>query len=892
MGDWNCEPGELVETTWLRRIKGHILCPHQATLATGNKLDYAVLSKELRGCITAQVQHDGPWGPHYGILFTWHTGATQEHIQVLQNTIPLTQCLGPRLPWQYFQYSQAIDLHKMPPTPSRSTSEELTQVFGQFQAQATHWLASTSLVQNPPTRGISFQLHMVPQQLRAIKEITVQDKQLQFWLGLRRMVRDCNRLLKGPLHSKQTSHAGLLQQSINNKTKHLQIQWPSDSQGFSWLGMQRGLKQMLSNRPFLNDNDKMEEFLHKTCHTLQKQAWERKKEEFAIWAEAAMRKGARQAHAFIKQDKANYLRPYQNLPLAQRPAARRAYWRQYWQEEEPDRATTPAKETLKQEAIQEAQTLKPISSAQIKATLQHMGKKKPGPDGWTIQELQQWPEQALSSPIWVYHQIEATGEWPAQATYTQIALLPKSLDNERPICLTNFFYRLWATMRFHLLKKWLHQIKDQCPWDKAMPQGTIFDISFQRQLSAEFSKGLQLQQGSILIDLKHFYDTVDRQRLITAGKQLSFPPIIMHHAMIIHAAPRWLCAESQADHPFHTRYSIIAGCPFSVTLAKVYLWQTCSQIYQIHPSLVVSSWVDDISIDMVGKSSQFVAKILAQVLNKLDIKVQELNLILSKHKSGFLVSSNELKKAFKEIFPKNAPAIKGVLKDLGCDSTGGRLRRLPTQKARLQKGKRRLTRLRALPKKHGKRFTYTNIMPAVNIGYQTLGYSKTQLQKLRVMVGQAGAIKKGNGCLHITIRTIFGAKYDPGIYMPTEHFIMVFKFLQRKSHIQLKIYNQVWQALAKELYNKPNHWSLVKGPLAACIAYLKDNKWKAPDMHKWTAPDGSQWELDFKDPDLAWEFTEQFQGMAEATGWAQSAKRPGSQGLAEGGDLIIGKRHR
>ena len=439
MGDWKCEPGELVETTWPRRIKGHILCPQQATLATGNKLDYAVHSKELRGCITAQVQHDVPWGPHYGILFTWTTGGSQAHIQVLEDKIPLTQCLGPRLPWSHFQYSQDIDHNKIPPTPSRSTSRELTQTFGQLQAQATHWLASTSLVHNTPPRGISFELRMAPQQPRAIKEMTVQDKQLQYWPGLHRMVRDCNRLFKGPLHSKQIQHAGLLQKSISSKTQHLQPQWPPDSQGFSWLGVQRGLNQMLSNRPFLND--KLEEFLQTTCHRLQKQVWERKKEDFATWAETAMRKGARQAHAFIKQDEANYLRPYQNLPLAQRPAARRAYWKTYWQEEAPDRPATPAEEALKQEAIQEARTLKPISSAQIKATLQHMGKKKPGPDGWTVQELQQWPEQAISSLVWAHHQIEATRDWPAQATYTQIALSPKSLDNERPICLTSFFYR-------------------------------------------------------------------------------------------------------------------------------------------------------------------------------------------------------------------------------------------------------------------------------------------------------------------------------------------------------------------------------------------------------------------------------------------------------------------
>ena len=90
---------------------------------------------------------------------------------------------------------------------------------------------------------------------------------------------------------------------------------------------------------------------------------------------------------------------------------------------------------LKQDAIEKAKQLKPISPTQIRG----MGKKKPGLDGWTIQEFQQWPEPTISSLIWVYHQFEARGEWPTQATYIQIAFLPKSLNNERPICLTSFF---------------------------------------------------------------------------------------------------------------------------------------------------------------------------------------------------------------------------------------------------------------------------------------------------------------------------------------------------------------------------------------------------------------------------------------------------------------------
>lgn len=135
-----------------------------------------------------------------------------------------------------------------PPAMRWNTSQDPTQAPGQLQAQATQWLASTSLAEHTHSRGISFQLHMQPQQPKAIKEMRVQNKQLQCWLGLHRMVRDCHRLLKGPMHDKQAQHAGLLQTGIANKAQHLQPRWPHDSQGFSWIGLQKGLSQMLKGR--------------------------------------------------------------------------------------------------------------------------------------------------------------------------------------------------------------------------------------------------------------------------------------------------------------------------------------------------------------------------------------------------------------------------------------------------------------------------------------------------------------------------------------------------------------------------------------------------------------------------------------------------------------------
>ena len=270
----------------------------------------------------------------------------------------------------------------------------------------------------------------------------------------------------------------------------------------------------------------------------------------------------------------------------------------------------------------------------------------------------------MSSLVWVYRQIDARGEWPAQATFTQIALLPKSLDSERPICPSAVGHHGTAPPQ---------EMASASKRPMPLREGHAERDSSQRSSVkvSSFSKGPSSS-------------TLNISMTPLTGRDLQLPAVIMHHAMVIHAAPRWLCAEGQADKPFHTQYSITAGCPFSVALAKVYLWKTCKQLYRIHPSLVVSSWVDDLSADMVGKSPQYVAKTLAKVLAQLGTSL-DMNPILGKNKSGFLVSSNELKKALQEALPKDSPTIQRVLKDLGCDSTGGRLRRLPTQKARFQR---------------------------------------------------------------------------------------------------------------------------------------------------------------------------------------------------------------
>ena len=69
----------------------------------------------------------------------------------------------------------------------------------------------------------------------------------------------------------------------------------------------------------------------------------------------------------------------------------------------------------------------------------------------------------------------------------------------------------------------------------------------------------------------------------------------------------------------------------------------------------------------------------------------------------------------------------------------------------------------------------------------------------------------------------------------------------------MKMCNQVWQSLAKQVC-----WSIVKGPLVAGLAYLKDALWEAHDLETWPDPARQSWPVDVRDTDFYWRFAERF----------------------------------
>ena len=119
---------------------------------------------------------------------------------MLEDRPPLDLCSGPRLPWESFADLENFDTSAMPERNHFHTDSELTQVFGQLQRQVSNFLSSTSVTPVP----ISFQ---VKPKASVLRETSVQDKRLQYWLGLHRLFKDI---------------FSCLQKQVKNVRRHLQ----------------------------------------------------------------------------------------------------------------------------------------------------------------------------------------------------------------------------------------------------------------------------------------------------------------------------------------------------------------------------------------------------------------------------------------------------------------------------------------------------------------------------------------------------------------------------------------------------------------------------------------------------------------------------------------------
>ncbi|CAE7422902.1 unnamed protein product, partial [Symbiodinium microadriaticum] len=327
--------------------------------------------------------------------------------------------------------------------------------------------------------------------------------------------------------------------------------------------------------------------------------------------------------------------------------------------------------------------------------------------------------------------------------------------------------------------------------------------------------------------------------LVEHAQGVDFPPLLLWGAIGAYRGPRLLTADGLVAPPAYASRGVLAGCPIAVALSKVALWPACHAVLNQPAVSTADTWVDDLSVDFCGPNPQQVAAKGLRVARSLFGALAEEGLEVSLKKTTWIASSPAVEAALKKQSQGEATQVSSVAKDLGVANAAGRARRTQVQSIRLRKGFTRGTRLQTLRVNsvaHRVRVSKMGSLSAAIWGHQGLGISPKQLRGLRSQAALAGR-KQQLGSLDVVFSLGEGNCSDPLRTVILQHWRTLHKLLF--AHPTPEQYQRLWKITWTKLASAPKRWALVKGPVAAMVAYLQDLGVDASDPASWRFPPGS-----------------------------------------------------
>ena len=429
--------------------------------------------------------------------------------------------------------------------------------------------------------------------------------------------------------------------------------------------------------------------------------------------------------------------------------------------------------------------------------------------------------------------MERSGQLPTQLRYTNVVLIPKNSNVERPIALTSCLYRVWNSYRKADIQKWQISLDHALPWDQARPKRDCLSIAVGRMLKAEVHKHQGIHTVTCLADLSCFYDTVNLDHIIEPAAELQCPPVHLKLALDLYGGPRLLQAEGIAGNPTHYAKGILQGCPQAPAISKLVLYKPLQELSRLHPAVALQTWVDDVSYDVVGSDPDYVAREAILAYRTLNRLLMEAGLKVNKDKTEFLSSSKETAKALQINLTEEDPRHHNVLRDLGVDATAARHRRVAQTKKRFLKGQARTGILHRLKLQRNIRYRLRRsaIHAVMSWGAQATGLAPQRRQQLRVLAAGGLQLQKSGS---VDVVYDMNPKFpDPGDSIIQQHLFSVWKiyhsFDESTQHLFWTSWNVALGALQKANYR----WQVVHGPLQALQAYLLDYDFDLSNAKAW-----------------------------------------------------------
>ena len=733
MGDFNLTPLEISEAGLPARSKGVVIPPSEPSMDNGNTIDMVFVSRDLAGVTTVQTQTTAPHRPHLSLVIALDLGLAK--VGVLQIKQWPEYWEGEPLEGLW-QSKSALPLQGWLDEPL-STSEA-TLHFAAISQQL-----SALLGDGQEGRGTMFMLHRKP----LIKPAPLKQnsaagawQRLSKWLEYVREdefpenLHPAFKRLVYFLLEENPESAPVLQQTLS--------------------GLQEGV------------SDTQLTAVQELAEAAGKQELSSQKEGYQEWLQQAAQGSLRPIYSSIKAHEAQVVRPFLDRPFELRPYLKFCQWQNIWGSSGD--FVDPVIPQLRQQAILEAEKLAPVSFNTLRKVLKTLPKKAPGPDGWTNGLLRKLPSPAIEDLLSLFEVVEKTGLMPQQWRTSQIALLVKNQDIERPIALCHVVYKCWLKTRYHLVNQWLKEFKILAPWDAARPGIAAIDICVKRVFMAEIARARQKA-------LSTFYETVSHSLLHSNAIEL----VVLNGAVQIYRGARILQGDSQSSPPAYAQKSILAGCPVAPALSKVALFPVCKRVHQDGLATVLDVWIDDISADVEHFDPQIAARRTYKLYSLFKGLLPASELLLNVKKSAFTCSDPKAAAALKKLLGADDPKVCGVVKDLGVDNSGARRRRIKQSKARLDKAAARNSKLQKLAvptRKIAVRVNRVGVQTTATWGHQAQGLAPKRMKVIRAAAG-GHAFRQSLGSLDLVFDLGEFSLQDPAERVLLEHWITFAAFI-------------------------------------------------------------------------------------------------------------------
>ena len=396
IGDFNIPAEEFASTSFPSEAKAELVSTQQPTTDHGATLDYALVSRELRGTTDISVCWDVPFKPH-GLLQLCVDGSCDMPFPQLPRFRPL-----PDMPVRPFMLDRV---------PVHVQWDDLC-VDDSASCNFAAWSAAVGLafdISDGP--GTNFLLSRKPL-IRTHSPSRIWTRgDLVFWERIEAWTRKVQ---------KQTWVIDKMTKPVNGLLSEVLSHWQS-LEGMSshcWISE---AESIFFGRAFPS-KDWLDMLNHQCKAALTKQC-NNKNLQYRDWLQGATAKGMRPLFRALKSEEATTIRPFRQTGLELRPYLRLEYWSQLWAAG-PDPLPRTS-DTLSAMARQHARSLPALDFTAAKKCLFTLSNKAGGADGWSYANLKRLPDTAFESLLVLMRDVEMSGCIPIQWATTVVTMLPK-----------------------------------------------------------------------------------------------------------------------------------------------------------------------------------------------------------------------------------------------------------------------------------------------------------------------------------------------------------------------------------------------------------------------------------------------------------------------------------